>query len=706
MAEASDPVFDMLGRGASSDAGSPLPGPSSGPPSDGGNDPVFDMLDPGRAAPGGPPPGPAAPAGPPRLRGEARIPPPAPAAAPDNLSLGAVASGAVRNFLPSAGQKIVQTAQGLMDPVGTIKGLGSLAGGLYSQAGFGDQSAAAKAKNEAAANAWENMNWEHYGTPQNFLRTLKTDPATPLADLAAIATLPAGGEGLVADVPGALGTAARIGTRASRLAQNLDPTVALARVGAKTAGAGAKAVLGAGPVGQAVRRGVASGVGSTVAGLIPIPGMHVAGAMIGEHLVGGSGKAARAAQAADEAAQAARTQAAVDQAAAAARQQAAAEHFPDLGQQGQYAMGQSNVPPGPSSPVPGQPPAVSTALNAARSSPGVMRRIGQAAMRAPIGSLPLFTAGSGSMLAGPAGGAPAPPGGGGGSPGAGGPSASGQPPGPMSARINDPREWFRQTYPGLAVGMTDEQVDAALQTPELAGLFDKQGQSPENVGSPGPGLVRGGGDPSIASDVIRQAEGGFNQPAGFMRSGSSARGAYQMIDSTYVRQFKKAFGSQGMTDDQIKQFRNTPQGWALNETLGHQLTMDETAQLQREGLDASADNLGALHMLGNTRLLHADPSTPIEQVTSAGQRSANAGVFRNIRTAGDYMTWMRHRNQIAQSQMERVPFAGGGEVIDLTGHLMRRAAAAQKDAQAATKPMLGLSDDTIAKALAVAGRSI
>jgi hypothetical protein len=48
--------------------------------------------------------------------------------------------------------------------------------------------------------------------------------------------------------------------------------------------------------------------------------------------------------------------------------------------------------------------------------------------------------------------------------------------------------------------------------------------------------------------------------------------------------------------------------------------------------------------------------------------------------------------------------AAGGQVVDMTEQLMRRAERAQKVAQASTKPLLGLSDDTVARALQVAQR--
>jgi hypothetical protein len=59
-----------------------------------------------------------------------------------------------------------------------------------------------------------------------------------------------------------------------------------------------------------------------------------------------------------------------------------------------------------------------------------------------------------------------------------------------------------------------------------------------------------------------------------------------------------------------------------------------------------------------------------------------------------------------QADGGRVGFAVGGQVADMTEHLLKRAEGAQKAAQASTKPLLTLSDDTVAKALAVAGRAI
>jgi hypothetical protein len=59
-----------------------------------------------------------------------------------------------------------------------------------------------------------------------------------------------------------------------------------------------------------------------------------------------------------------------------------------------------------------------------------------------------------------------------------------------------------------------------------------------------------------------------------------------------------------------------------------------------------------------------------------------------------------------QADGGRVERAAGGQVGAMTEHLLKRAEQAQKAAQTATKPLLGLSDDTVAQALRVAQRAI
>lgn len=60
----------------------------------------------------------------------------------------------------------------------------------------------------------------------------------------------------------------------------------------------------------------------------------------------------------------------------------------------------------------------------------------------------------------------------------------------------------------------------------------------------------------------------------------------------------------------------------------------------------------------------------------------------------------------SQADGGRVGYAAGGEVVDLTQKLLKRAEGAQRAARASTKPILGLSDDVVAQALRVAQRGL
>lgn len=59
-----------------------------------------------------------------------------------------------------------------------------------------------------------------------------------------------------------------------------------------------------------------------------------------------------------------------------------------------------------------------------------------------------------------------------------------------------------------------------------------------------------------------------------------------------------------------------------------------------------------------------------------------------------------------QADGGRVEYAAGGRVGDMAENLLKRAGQAQKAAQTATKPLLGLSDDAVAQALRVAQRGL
>lgn len=583
-----DDVADML-------SGAPAgPGPTDG--GDAKNDPVYQMLT--GAPPDAPAPaGPAAPAQPGAPRAKARLPPPTPGAPPggivtakEDLSPGAVLSGAWQNAGGSALNQITQTLKPLLDWQGDAQ----LAHTLFT-----DPGKVASAVGDVYGSRYDLAHPDREG---GILQTFKHDPFAPLSDAAAVASLLTGGELLAPRLAGTAGDVAGIVGKVGRAGQYLDPAYGAAQAVGKPVAAMLRHPDFAAGVGRNIGR-----VGGAAAGLaIPVPGAHLVTGMVGEHVGGelgaGVGRIA-------------------SKVAATPFAQGAMRTAEGLIPAGTVATGMAPMSPQEQAQTPyGQ---------------------GQAAPPAP---------------GGPAGG------------GGGGPQL-------------DPR-------------YADDPVYQMLM-----------GGSP-GPGPGSPGSAVGAGDPGNVADVIRQAEGGSRQPVGYTPGGgSSARGAYQMIDGTYAANLRKYHPNiaAGMSPDQIKSFRNTDQGWALNETMGRQMVGDEMAQLQSQGIAPTADNVGTLHMLGSTRLLHADPSTPIEQVTTAGQRNANAKIFRNIRTAGDYLAWMHQRNATAASQM-RPAHAAGGQVIDMTEKLLQRAGQAQKAAQASTKPLLGLSDDTVAQALRVAQR--
>jgi hypothetical protein len=80
--------------------------------------------------------------------------------------------------------------------------------------------------------------------------------------------------------------------------------------------------------------------------------------------------------------------------------------------------------------------------------------------------------------------------------------------------------------------------------------------------------------------------------------------------------------------------------------MAERLTMQNARTLQSAGVPINQSSLYAAHFLGAgaaRTVLRADPSTPISAVTTAEQRRANPGVFRNIRTVGDFWRWLQQK---------------------------------------------------------------
>ena len=593
---------------------------------------------------------------------------PPPGAPPEDLSLPTVLAGAKKNFAKSAMGNIASTVEAL-NPLNwgrAAHGLYDLGQGALSQAGIIDQgNPQAQAQHQAGLNALENMNWEHYGTVDNFLRTVRDDPATPISDAAAVASLLVGGEGIAARAPGAIekgllaaavrapnaatqtallnaGIAGRMTARAvnrvvapaAKVAQFADPTAAALTIARKAPGVISK-IPGVGLATKAAGAVGGAGVGAALQHIIPIPGAGV---------LGGGYLGEKAAEGAMHLAGNPKVRAAVGNTVGAVARAA-----PIAG-----AVGRTQ----PMTPA----------------EQGMQSGIQQA-------------------FGGPGG-------------GQGGPAAQAGP----------------GAQPGEPPPSTDPDDATLAQMAHDFGLGPAPAAAAAGPPQPSSGLQ--GAPPAVPGPVhavVRQAEGGYHQPVGYTPGGgSTARGAYQMTDGTYAANLRKyhpeIVAQIGNSPAAIRAFRNTQQGWALNEPMGQQMVSDEIDQLKRQGLDPTADAVGTLHMLGNTRLLHADPNTPIEQVTGADQRRANAGIFRNVHVVRDFLNWMHNRNQSAAAQLQqrsayaanggRIERADGGNVVDMTEALMRRAEAHHKATQQDTKPLLSIPDETIAKALRVAQAGI
>ncbi|MEI9405913.1 hypothetical protein [Mesorhizobium argentiipisi] len=147
-----------------------------------------------------------------------------------------VLSGAVQNFLPSAGQFAQDIAQPILHPIQTAQNLGDIAGGVAAKAGIGDH-------DQHSADAVGQFFAGRYGGFENVKKTMATDPVGFLSD---VATLLSGGSLAAAKAPGVLGTVARAAGTAGEI---LDPVQAAGKVVTGT--------------GRAVGTGVSAGLGLT-----------------------------------------------------------------------------------------------------------------------------------------------------------------------------------------------------------------------------------------------------------------------------------------------------------------------------------------------------------------------------------------------------------------------------------------------------------
>lgn len=172
-------------------------------------------------------------------------------------------------------------------------------------------------------------------------------------------------------------------------------------------------------------------------------------------------------------------------------------------------------------------------------------------------------------------------------------------------------------------------------------------------------------DLSMIARMIRGHEGTGKNPR------SSAAAPYQMIDSTFVNQFRKLYPDRaaGMSNGDILAIRRTPEGYSLAEQMGPKLIEENVRFLKARGHAPTARNVYLAHFFGPqgaVKVLSADPSTPIEQIV--GRDVVNANPFLRGEDATGALQFAENA-MAKQQRMLSAPgkaFGGGLGGADIT----------------------------------------
>lgn len=147
-------------------------------------------------------------------------------------------------------------------------------------------------------------------------------------------------------------------------------------------------------------------------------------------------------------------------------------------------------------------------------------------------------------------------------------------------------------------------------------------------------VLRGSGS---LVDRITQAESAGRADA--QNPDSSARGLGQFINSTWLRTVKRYAPelAKGRDDKAILALRDNPK---ISRAMTEALARGNAQGLQSAGIEANDGNVYLAHFAGiggATKLLKADPSTPVEKLLDADAIKANA--FLKGKTAGEVIAW-------------------------------------------------------------------
>ena len=153
-----------------------------------------------------------------------------------SLTMGQVASQAVRNLPGSAAQFARDIAQPVLHPIETAKNVAELGTGLVQLAIPGEQG------NEETARAVGQFFADRYGGIENIKRTLATDPVGFAADISTVLT---GGGAAAVRAGGLAGRAGRVAQAAGRAVDPLAGATRAAGAVARPVGRGVSEVVGA-----------------------------------------------------------------------------------------------------------------------------------------------------------------------------------------------------------------------------------------------------------------------------------------------------------------------------------------------------------------------------------------------------------------------------------------------------------------------------
>lgn len=156
--------------------------------------------------------------------------------------------------------------------------------------------------------------------------------------------------------------------------------------------------------------------------------------------------------------------------------------------------------------------------------------------------------------------------------------------------------------------------------PSVRGMMDRLEKDLINA----PNLLEApSGD--VVDSIIGHETGGSENPSTARNPRSSATGAGQFIDSTWISMIKKNRPdlAQGKSKDEILALRRDPN---LSRQMVGFYARDNAQVLKNAGLPANNTNLSMMHLLGpgeGPKVLSANPNTPMEQLVSNATLQAN-----------------------------------------------------------------------------------